>query len=438
MYFGIVNRMIFAELLKVFFMSLVALTGMFLLAGLIQEATNKGLSPMQIAMAIPLIVPSTLPFTIPATTLFATCVVYGRMAADNEVLVLRAAGVNIYHLLWPALLLGIGTTVGTAALYYDPIPRSQIMLREQFLKDGESIIYGIIKREGGLKQSNLDFMLFVRDVQGKDLIDVVIKKKNPGKIGGYELVARAQTAKIRIRTSGGSALDADEVSPEGEPVKLSAKDRFERRKGVRNKPTRVELVVHMDRCYSDSTLGGTTGDMTQPEFATPLPENIFGKDPKERPTAQLWHELFQNREEIINELKDLDDEIRQLEADPEKPVTIDKTNAGLAYDYRVYTVKSYQRQLRQIETEIQMRPALSVGCLCFVLIGCPVGIWASRSDYLSVFIICFLPTMFVYYPLLLASLNLTKDFKVPVQSAWVADIVTGIAAILLIKRLMKR
>src|SRR5436305_8836100 len=94
--------------------------------------------------------------------------------------------------------------------------------------------------------------------------------------------------------------------------------------------------------------------------------------------------------------------------------------------------------VRKTETEIQLRPALAVGCLCFVLIGCPVGIWASRSDYLSVFIICFLPTMFVYYPMLLASLNLTKDFKVPVQSAWVADVVTGIAAVVLIKRLMKR
>ena len=47
-YFGIVNRMILAELVKVFLMSLVALTGMFLLAGLIQEATQKGLSPGQI------------------------------------------------------------------------------------------------------------------------------------------------------------------------------------------------------------------------------------------------------------------------------------------------------------------------------------------------------------------------------------------------------
>ena len=152
-------------------------------------------------MAIPLIIPNTLPFTIPATTLFATCVVYGRMSADNEVLVLRAAGVNIYHLLWPALILGIGTTAATAALYYDPIPRSQQMLRDQLLKDGEDIIYGMIKREGGLRQTNLDFVLFVRDVQGRDLIDVVVKK---------------QAAKDRhgVRT-GGPRPDGHDSHPQG-------------------------------------------------------------------------------------------------------------------------------------------------------------------------------------------------------------------------------
>jgi len=428
--------MIFVELVKVFLMSLVALTGMFLLAGLIQQATSMGLSPGQLAMVIPLIIPSTLPFTIPATTLFATCVVYGRMSADNEVLVLRAAGVNIYHLLWPALALGLCTTATTAALYYDPIPRSQVLLREQFLKDGETIVYGMIKREGGLHQHNLDFVLFVRDVQGHDLIDVVVKKKKPGAPGQYELVARAQTAKLRIRQVTENGQETDDM--DGQPVKQSAVDRFQRRRGIRSKSSRYELVVYMDRCYVDSLRGETAADLAGQEYTTPLPDTIFGKDPKERPTAQLWTELFANRQEVLNELVDLDAEIRQLEANPDAPAGPDKTNASLAHDYRVYTVTSYERQLRQIETEIQMRPALAVGCLVFVLIGCPVGIWASRSDYLSVFIICFLPTMFVYYPMLLASLNLTKDFKVPVQSAWGADVITGVGAILLIRRLMKR
>ena len=56
-----------------------------------------------------------------------------------------------------------------------------------------------------------------------------------------------------------------------------------------------------------------------------------------------------------------------------------------------------------------MRPALSLGCLFFILVGCPVGIWFSRSDYLSAFITCFLPIVFVYYPLMLCGTGMAKE-----------------------------
>ena len=41
--------------------------------------------------------------------------------------------------------------------------------------------------------------------------------------------------------------------------------------------------------------------------------------------------------------------------------------------------------------------------------GCPVGIWFSRSDYLSSFIVCFLPIVLLYYPLLLCGTGMAKD-----------------------------
>ena len=53
---------------------------MLLMAGIVAEASQRGLTPLQILAAIPLLIPSTLPYTLPATTLFATCVVYGRLA----------------------------------------------------------------------------------------------------------------------------------------------------------------------------------------------------------------------------------------------------------------------------------------------------------------------------------------------------------------------
>jgi lipopolysaccharide export system permease protein len=435
-YFGSINRMILAELVKVFLMSLVALTGMFLLAGLIQEATQKGLSPGQIITAIPLIIPNTLPFTIPATTLFATCVVYGRMSADNEVLVLRAAGVNIYHLLWPALALGIGTTAATAALYYDTIPRSQQQLKAQLENDAEDILYGMLKREGGLRQANLDYVLFVRDVQGRDLIDVVMKKRRADRTG-YELVARAQTAKLRVRDA------ADALPDPADPAKkvpTSAFERFRLKHSAGGGAVgQKELVVYMDRCYVDSLKGDAAAELHGQEYATPLPNTIFGKPTPDRPSSQTWNELFVNLAEAKKDYADLQAELQEVQGRPEPvPAVGTKTNAELSQEIRTGPVRYTRELILKTEVEIQMRPALAVGCLCFVLIGCPVGIWASRSDYLSVFMICFLPTMFLYYPLLLAGLNLSKNGKVPAWTAWAADAVGMLVALVLIRRLMKR
>ena len=442
MYFGTINRMILAELVKVFLLSLIALTGMFLLAGLIQEATQKGLSPTQILMAIPLIIPNTLPFTIPATTLFATCVVYGRMSADNEVLVLRAAGVNIYHLLWPALILGVGTTAITGALYYDTIPRSQQLLKAQLEKDAEDIIYGMLKREGGLRQANLDYVLYVRDVQGRDLIDVVIKKRKPrtrkeDMTIEYDLVARAQTAKIRVRKVGDALPEASDPA---RLAQLSASERWRIKRSAGPSGEVKELVVYMDRCYVDSLKGDAAAELHGQEYSTPLPTSIFGKPTPDRPSSQTWEQLFFNLEDARKDHADLVSELKEVRGRKDPPVGAPEVKAKetIVMELETGPIKYTQELIWKTEVEIQMRPALALGCLCFVLIGCPVGIWASRSDYLSVFIICFLPTVFLYYPLLLAGLNMAKSGKMPAWSAWAADAIALIVAFVLIRRLMKR
>ncbi|MCS7272054.1 MAG: LptF/LptG family permease, partial [Gemmataceae bacterium] len=112
----ILNRLIFRELLKVFLLSLGTVTGLLVLVPVYQEASRLGLSLAQVLEAIPLTIPNMLPYTIPATTLFAACVVYGRLAHDNEVVAIKAAGVHLLVIVRPALLLGVLTTLTTAAL----------------------------------------------------------------------------------------------------------------------------------------------------------------------------------------------------------------------------------------------------------------------------------------------------------------------------------
>src|SRR3981081_351920 len=98
--------MILIELLKIFFLALIALTGIILLAGVINEAMRNGFGPAQILACIPLLFSSLPPYTVPTTTLFATCIVYGRLSADNEILALKAAVVHNLHVVWPARFLG--------------------------------------------------------------------------------------------------------------------------------------------------------------------------------------------------------------------------------------------------------------------------------------------------------------------------------------------
>ena len=108
-------------------------------------------------------------------------------------------------------------------------------------------------------------------------------------------------------------------------------------------------------------------------------------------------------------------------------------------------MKSFNEQINQTQQEIvalnvelQMRPALSLGCMFFILVGCPVGIWFSRSDYLSAFITCFLPIVFVYYPLMLCGTGMAKEGRINmVPLVWGADAIVGLMGVILFWRLLK-
>jgi lipopolysaccharide export system permease protein len=397
--------MILLELFKVFILSLTALTGLFLLAGLIQEASQRGLAPSQILMAIPLLIPNTLPYTIPATTLFATCVVYGRMSADNEILVMKSAGVNILRLLKPAILLGLATSAVTGYLYYEIIPSTQRIMRQKFLSDAEEVIYGILKREGALRQGNLPYVIFVKEVQGKRLLDVIFKRRVM--INGewkYDVVARTREARLKVDM------------------------------------TTKQIIVDMGSCVA---YGDNVGaDLRERQYAVPVPDNLLeDKGAKNRAGSMTYPELQQKLAEVKEAYHKAQERCDAVKARLDNPQlnAAERELVGLELKAETFNLTHALRVYKSFEVEIQMRPALAVGCLCFVLIGCPVGIWASRADYLSTFVICFLPTVFAYYPMVLAGGNMAKDGKLPVIPAvWAADAVLGTVALTLIWRLMRR
>src|SRR5205823_2752651 len=166
-FWSLLHRTIFYELVKIFFLAFVALTGLLLMAGVIAEATRNGLGPTQILAAIPLLVPSTIPYTLPTTTLFAVCVVYGRLAHDNEILALRAAGVHIRHAVWPAVLLGGIASIVTFALHVSVIPYTHYLLRTEVAGDVRELLYGMLRREHMINHPRMEYEIHVTRMQGE-------------------------------------------------------------------------------------------------------------------------------------------------------------------------------------------------------------------------------------------------------------------------------
>ncbi len=410
----IINRLIFAELLRIFVMALVSVTGLLVIVPLYQEAAKLGLSFWQVAEAIPLMIPNMLPYTIPATTLFACCVVYGRMAYDNEVVALRAAGVHLGVILRPAILLGVLTTLATAGLYHTVIPRSQKLLYERLLDDPEELLYNLLRRDHCLRHPQMPYVIYVRDVQGKRLIDVVVKRRNrlvdprtqQELYFGYDIVARAREARLRY--------DKDNDKLYLDP------DRF---------------VI-----YDKNTVGAT--DPTGP-IQMDLPDGWSGKD-RVRISALTWDELPQRVAALQAEYDEKERRRQEMWRNVEQiadPVQREAMRLRAREEDRHYEYQKQflRRQILNTAIEWYQRPALAVGCLIFAVLGCPVGIWASRSDYLSIFVMCFLPAIVVYYPLQFAGAGLGRDGKLPLGLAcWLANIVVGTAAVLLNWRLLRR
>jgi lipopolysaccharide export system permease protein len=399
-FLSILHRTIFLELTKVFLMSLLGITGILLMAGIVAEASQHGLGPAQIIQIIPLIIPSTLPYTIPATTLFATSVVYGRLAHDNEILAIKAAGVNILKVVSPAVMLGLGMSALTAGLYFDVIPTTHHMMRTMFVEDVEDFLYGMLKRDGCIKHPRISYVINVRRVQGRTLLDALFMRREV-KGAGYDVVARAREAKLRYD------------------------------------PVQKQVIVNMKYCnIISSEKDGTSGYVEEKDWPVELPPDFTSAGNKFRASDMTWMELIAHRRKMVKEKEKLEAEIalnRVLLMQKKGP-------DALAQDIKHRTAQIGQKvqELRNVDVEFQMRPSLAMGCLFFVLVGCPVGIWFSRSDYLSAFITCFLPIVFFYYPLLLCGINMGKSGNLAmVPAIWGANMLIGLVALGLFRRLLK-
>ncbi len=393
---GILQRTVFLELVRIFVMSLLGITGILVLGGIVPEASQQGLNPLQIVGIIPLLIPSMMPYSIPATTLFTACVVYGRLSADNEILAIKSAGINIIKVLMPGVVLGALMSVTTASLYYHIIPTTQHLLKISFLDEVEEGLYAILKKDREINRPDLNYVIAVRQVQGRRLIDALFFKRREGQTD-YDVIAKAREAELK--------------------VDLPAKQ--------------IHVVM---RHFVGLSEDGNTRAIVDEEKVWTVALPPIDTQRKRRSREHTWEQLLARIDEVAVEIQKKVDEIADVETQDHLPSS-QKAEHLKNLNFQKHVLES---EAKSLATEMHMRPVLSFGCLCFVLVGCPVGIWFSKSDYLSAFITCFLPIVFTYYPLILAGTNLAKEGKYhPAMTLWVANGVIGLVGLALFRRVIR-
>jgi lipopolysaccharide export system permease protein len=391
---GILQRYVIDQVLRAFVMALLTVTAVFVLLMVMTAVSREALPPQDVLRLLPYIVPGSLPYTIPVALLFAVSVVYGRLASDNEVVAVKAAGLSASTILWPSLFLGLASSLGLLAISTELIPRANNRLKQIILGDMEETFYRFLKKEGEFSSPGMPFFIQVRDVEGHVLIDPLFKHRSP--------------------------------SPPAPP------NQFDLQVKAR------KAVVQFDTQKNEATVTLLDATSSGGKDTTPFLFWINGKQVLKYPIPKPPEQDHRVQEMTNNQINRAQAEFRsKIQHERARQAVgaafwiasgrLDRIDwPGIGEAYRKYDY--WQRKVDEYETEKYQRVALAFGGFFFVLLGAPVGILFARRDFLSAFISCFIPIIIIYYPLTLMGVNLGKEGIVHPVIVFVGNLVVGALA----------
>ena len=142
------HRYIFREAFKVFVLAAVALTLIMSLGSILRPVQEYGVGPRQVVHLMGYFLPITLTFVLPMAALFATALVYGRLASDNELDACRASGISLFSLVYPGLALAIMVAIANLLLSFHVMPAFVHRAEKSLKADAKQILFRNIQRRG--------------------------------------------------------------------------------------------------------------------------------------------------------------------------------------------------------------------------------------------------------------------------------------------------
>jgi lipopolysaccharide export system permease protein len=377
---NLLTRYVIWELTKIFLISSAGFVVLMVIVGLAEEAADNGLGPEIVLRLTPYILPKALMFAMPATCLFSVCVVFGRLAAENELVAIESMGVKKSVLVFPALLIAFVISLFSVWLNDIAFAWSYWGVEHVILESSDDIIYGLLQQEGHV--STEQFSIEVDGVEDRLLIHPVIIIKNARR--------------------GDTRIVAKEAYLASNPQRHSLN--FTVTSGFIEFPDHTMIfddsITHEIPLKNSDEIARSSGN----------PSHLYLSQIRRAIDAQESDLAELHREHALTACGQL------IGCD-----FVGLTNVG--WTDRNEAEQEAKCRLGRLYVVPHRRWANGFSCLAFVVVGIPVAMRLKTSNYATTFGVCFLPILLVYYPLFMFGLDGAKNGILPPYAAWLGDIV---------------
>jgi lipopolysaccharide export LptBFGC system permease protein LptF len=174
----ILHRYILVEMLKALALAVAAVSGVVCVALVLKVLQEEGLGPVASLLYMCLSVPGAIYLAMPLAAILAGTLVYGRMAADNELTACRASGISPASLFWPSILLALFAAAVTLCLAAWPLPESHYAAKRLARSDAEHLFFGMLGSSGKVRWKQAQFDLSVDRVDGDMLHGPMLRRRS--------------------------------------------------------------------------------------------------------------------------------------------------------------------------------------------------------------------------------------------------------------------
>lgn len=389
------DRYILRQLITVTFLGVLSLTMLLLLGQLFKELhtllVESGAPPSIVIDFILQVIPFSLTFSVPWGFLTAVLLVYGRLAADNELTSFRMAGLSLWRLSAPAIGMGIALSGLCYYINIDVAPQGKNAMSSLVIKAAmDNPRHLLNASQNAVKLDKVQ--LYIEHREGDELrgLHIYPEKKGAGlgtdfdaihaeaaQIGQFDVKSRILELTLKnatIERSDGGLTDLPLIA--SMPLRVHIPIRTQR-KLKPNRFTNSEIAYVLE--HYPIALAANRDKMNQYE-------RIAKNNPAFPCAANLWSEASKD-----------------------------------AHYYQSQMDKKNQRAFR---TEGVQRASFACACFVFSLIGVPLAITARRRDTSTGFAIGILVAAIYFMALVFCELSRKSAGITPYIVLWLPNVLT--------------